>query len=559
MSVFKPQFSKKLAGLGFGWLALMWGLAASVAVASPLFAGVSGIEAGKAAAGNVQPIHFQSDLPFQYQMQVLDADHIVLRLYNARLADTLLTPEGGVNLLSGGSVESAALRLFENNALPNAEYQEIILTGAGLGQKTLRVTGATEMPLTQALTIKKVPPQAVNRVAVSKPASSLTAGLPNLASLQRPAQGEKSTKKAFQKLVNEPLAMMALVNDAASPEPASDLKPLVPPAQNNTPASPKIVAGPSIASVSNVTNVASARPAQAPRVPVVETPDYLPPSYLPVKNQAQTTPLQAIQSQAVGATPVAAPVTEPEPSYQVLTPLPRYKGGAAPIQAMTIDREGRTVVVRPKNQPITDFSIGTETAGYNTLFQAEPETEQQQVGRLMADALDAYKQKQFDQALARIQQALRIDSKNSDLYAALAEIQIQLKQPAKAVAAYQKATEQSQEKYGQRYAQVLVLAGQRDQALLVLKKLYQQNNKQVQVAYMLGTLYEEQGQTQEALPYLKQAAALHPASADIQYNLGLAYELSGDRLQAEKHYRQALNLNASATDASKALARVRAE
>ncbi len=255
---------------------------------------------------------------------------------------------------------------------------------------------------------------------------------------------------------------------------------------------------------------------------------------------------------------MSAVVVEREAKPSVIQLMPRYTGGAKPIQAMTTDNQGHPVLIQPKSEPIPEFGIGGSTpdGGYNALLQAEPDS-RNSVNQYMSDALGAYRAKAYPLALKQVQKALLLDAHNPDLLAALAEIQLKLGQASLAQENYHQAQILSPEKYGIRYAQLLSLNGSPEAAIQVLKALHRENPKQPQVAYLLGTLYEDQGQTTLALQYLHQAAQLHPASADIQYNLGLAYELSGDRLRAEKHYRQALNLHPAAPDVSKALARVR--
>ncbi|WP_373532597.1 tetratricopeptide repeat protein [Vampirovibrio sp.] len=520
------------------------------AFAASLFAGVTSVEASPASASNEQGLHFRADLPFQYQTQVLDADHIVLRLYNARLADQLITPEGGINLLSGGAIQAAKLRNPASNSQSSSDsskgYQEIVLSGPGLGQKKLKITGAEALPVPVAHSVAHlntphagpVRQQAAATLKLSlKPlpqAPQVTAN----AKAQEPKPAQKKSDSAlFHKLTEQPVAMLA-VSDADSVA---------------QPAGGKNTGGPTIASV---TDVAGRRNASG--MPLVVENRTASPS-LPATRPAQR--LNAAQPEPVQypVLPTEPEEEAPEPFYQVLTPLPRYQGGAAPIQAMTTDQNGNTILVRPKNQAIPEFSVASGSGGYNTLFQAESETEAQTVSRLMAQALNAYQNQQFKQALGPIQQAIGIDADNADLYAALAEIQLKLNQAKAASETYGKAFKKGADQYGQRYAQLLVLSGQREQAITVLKQLYQQAARQPDIAYMLGTLYEEMGQTAEALPYLKQAAQLHPASADIQYNLGLAYELSGDSLLAERHYQKALSLNPKAADARTALSRVKTD
>jgi tetratricopeptide (TPR) repeat protein len=535
---FQPEWSRRCCGhkraalVGLACLALA--LSVPWAFASPLFAGVTSIEADDLSLSGEQGLNFHADLPFQYQTQVQDADHIILRLYNARLADSLITAEGIVNILSGGAIQSAMLRQSPSNGNSSTDYQEIILFGPGLGQKKLKIMGAQALPLPVAKSVASLSDKRLDKghqpaKSAKKPIQSSTplaqANIKARAKTQKLA--EKKQDQALHKTTQQPVAMMALPDTDKTSLPSN---------------------GPQIASVTDVAGrrITSSMPL------VVEN---RPPEYSKQASQ----PFKATESEVVQSpAPLAELEEAPEPEYQMLTPLPRYQGGAAPIQAMTTDQQGNPVLVRPKNQVIPEFTIASINEGYNTLFQAEPDSNSQKVSRLMAQALGAYQNQHFKQALAPIQQALGLDADNADLYAALAEIQIKLNQPKLASEVYAMAFKHGPDKYGQRYAQVLVLSGQRQQAVAVLKQLYRQDAQQAEIAYMLGTLYEEMGQTTEALPYLRQAAELHPASADIQYNLGLAYELSGDRLLAEKHYQKALSLNPDAVDTRNALSRVKA-
>lgn len=512
-------------------------LSSAVGMAMPLFSGITGIEAGALQADGSQLIRFSADLPFQYQTQVLDADNVVLRIYNARLGQALLTPEGAINVLAGGAIESAKLRSAPTQAGTASNFQELVFSGAGLGRLKLKIIGGEALPVTVTL------PQPVSERLVSADTRP-----PAKATSTRPSSQPAAKGKPFNPVVGRSLSHLdALKKELKTSKPAVDGsgfdkmmgQPIA--MMATTAESPTSVErrGPQIASV---TSLAGDVP-QAAALPVAKS----------------TSPAARVAPEpAEVSVPLSSEQAYPEPAYQVLTPLPRYQGGAAPIQAMTTDASGKPVLIRPKNQPIPEFSINQSPESFNVLFQSEGTPAQQRVASLMADSLKAYQAKQYAKALPLIQQALQLQADNADLYAALAEIQGQLAQKQEAAKAYARAYQYNPQQYGQPYAQALVLVGQRKKAIEVLTALYGKNPNQAGVAYMLGTLYEELGQTEQALPYLKQAAELHPGSADIQYNLGLAYELSGDNLLAERHYQRALRLDASAADAQKALTRVRA-
>jgi len=489
--------------------------------AQVLFSGISSLEARASADGSVQILNFQTDVPFQYKKQVLNHDTIVLRLYNARLAQNLITPEGSINLLAGGAVQSARLKLANGTTGAGDSVQEIVLTGPGLGDRTLKVMGAVEMPSHPTVTATQH--MMLARVATKKSSwQKKPAALPSFNNLRNlTANG----------------AINGVIRD------------------DNHPGSAPAVAYPAIAEAPRIEPEDPALPtvmklSPGPRIEEVSS------------AQQNTTYTEASNGRdslnAVDSSQNRVYAAGQEASSSVTTALPRYTGGAKPIEAMTTDNQGHPILIKPKSQPIPEFSVkNSGSGGYNTLFQAELEDPQQRIGRFLSDALVAYKANQFGVAQRQVQQALMLDANNADLLAALAEIQLKQGQTALAEQNYQKAQERALDKYGSRYAQLLTQQGKRKEAIQVLEALYRANPKQVQVAYMLGTLNEELGQTAQALTYLQQAAQLHPASADIQYNLGLAYELSGDREQAEKHYRQALSLTPKAPDILKALARVR--
>jgi Flp pilus assembly protein TadD len=501
-------------------------LATGTMWANSMFVGITGIETRPGQTASVQVVEFHADLPFYYQMQLLDKDHVVLRLYNVQIAENLLTSEGSINMLTGGAVQSAMLKQPPVKKLVTEAYREIILTGPGLGTKTIQVTGAKPLPLS-----------ALSAQLPSTKSKTNKAGrsYPNLADLERQWQSQELAKD------NPSLVMMALANQNG-------------PTAGTTQTDSRIEIEesskrkPQIESVMNV----SGAPTYAPR----------PTAAVKQSSEAFTssqTVYEQVTSNTVSVPQTSTEAAPPEPGYQVMMPLPRYQGGAAPIKAVTLDGNGRPILIQPKNAPIAEYEVGSTNGGYNTLFQEESAelTENDQVDQRMADALTAYQSGRYEQALSQVKQALTINEKNADLYAALAEIQLKLKQTEQASTAYEKAQALEPGKYNLRYAQVLVLAGKRPTAIHFLESLYQRDPKQAQIVYMLGTLQEEAGNTPKALSYLKQAAELHPGSADIQYNLGLAYEFSGDWEQAELHYRKALSLNPGAKDITTALERVR--
>jgi len=511
------SFNKFLVPMAIG----IWLLYASPARAQAIFSGISSIEAHAKPNGTAQVIQFQADLPFQYRKQIIDRNTVVLRLYNARFAQSVLTSEGHVNLLSDGIIKDIRLKSTSHNGNLTENVQEIVLTGPGLGTSPIQVLGGEELAETHHsptshVMLARIPSKNTAHKKSAQPAidySNLQTIGANGGIIQDDNHPD-SQSTTHKRLPNSGSTRID-VEESTSNAPGNQM------AQ----ALPTIIKGGGTDSV-----------------PSEDTGS--------VENRDSFQPMQGNSGSRV------YDISEP-PQSPVINTLPNYTGGAKPIAAMTVDNHGHPVLIKPKSQPIPEFEVGnpSKNGGYNTLFQADS-FNHPRIDRLLSDALGAYKANQFELAQKQIQQALMLDPHNADLLAAMAEVQLKLDQASLAQINYQKANELSPDKYATRYAQVLTINGKRQEAIQILEALYQQNPKQPQVVYMLGTLNEELGKTSQALNYLQQAEQLHPASADIQYNLGLAYELSGDPEQAEKHYRQALSLNPKATDISKALARV---
>ena len=252
--------------------------------------------------------------------------------------------------------------------------------------------------------------------------------------------------------------------------------------------------------------------------------------------------------------PAAAPQPPQQPAaYQMAKALPRYEGGSPPIQ-FTVSGYGansQQVYTLPSGNagPNNDPAIAALAYGNSD----------EQVNVLMKKSLDNFKTGNYSDARTQVERALKLDDQNAELYAALSEIELKQNRFEEAEQAYSKAVALDAKKSGPRYAQILILAGDRGKAMNLLKDMAKDpavnDTDKSKVHYMLGTLYQENGEMLEAIGHLQAAARLSPKNADIQYNLGLAYEFQGDLQQAKTHYNKAVQLNPKAEDAKKALAR----
>lgn len=258
------------------------------------------------------------------------------------------------------------------------------------------------------------------------------------------------------------------------------------------------------------------------------------------------------------ASPAPSPIDE-----QAACPTPVIPAQISGIKAVTTNSRGETIYLQPRQGAVPDFASTIargnpepESDGYNALFQEEVGF-RQRVDSLVFAAQQAYRRKEYGKALEALQNATRLDSNNSDLVAAIGEVQLEMRRHDEAIKAYQRADQITPQRHRLRYAQVLALSGQRKDAIDLLKAPLPEPKQEAQRAYLLGTLYEELGELQQALPYLTEAARLQPESADIRYNLGLTYELAGQKNQAYQYYRQAQALDPNASDIKQALARTK--
>lgn len=118
--------------------------------AAELFAGVSSIQINDVRSSQIQ-LQFQSDMPFEYRVKVLDNDRIALKLYNAKLSSQLRGPQLNssytlLNLSPSKLVKQGTILNPFPGMADDSTSEEIVLQGPGLGKKSLKVSGATLRP-----------------------------------------------------------------------------------------------------------------------------------------------------------------------------------------------------------------------------------------------------------------------------------------------------------------------------------------------------------------------------------------------------------------------------
>jgi len=554
------------------------------------FAGITEIVA-KPSLGRLQRIAVSADLPFEYEVQPINADRVLVTLKRAHLANNLVSGNT-VNIQSNGHVESAVLQ-----ATNNPDNVQVILSGNGLGNKQILMEGGI-----QVTTAAVDNPMAVSAVAQTptrietdlEAVSTETVEVRPANKPQKLAASSEPLPTAKEKKYGDEAYLML---DYEQP-PVQGIQPY----KIRNKWEPLRVTTTNFAQPSNLgveLTVMPVKPVQKTEpkksdepVNVLMQDDQSGKKKAPLNTSSR---IDIEPSEEVVLTPAVATTvpaaTEPLPKKMPIQiteakDVPRFTGladrtaqpGDMISQSGVRSDEvykGPTITALPAypyappnkyietaEKPMT-YQIGepgkTPSEPVNVLSYADVSTKQ--VNALMQQALAEYKQHDYSAAEVKIRQALAQNDQDPNLYAALGEIQVKTHRLSDAQKSYAQANSLNS-KYSLRYAEVLVLNHQRSEAIMVLENMLGSSiqsldkNHLGKIHYMLGTLNEEIGDTPKALDHLQTAERFNPGSADIQYNLGVAYELLGNPEKAKVHYANASRLNPMAHDAKLALSRV---
>lgn len=567
--------------------------------AAELFAGIDGLQP-MPVQGNTQTIQVISDLPFQYQLIPLNTDQVLVRFLNARLSARLQTADGIIPIETGGSmVAHATVRTSET-----PDIEEVVLIGEGLGRKKVILEGGEEVPVSARELSKYTVPNKSVRTARNSPSfipSTYPSGVGNYSpyglvqsgnGIQLPfinprtkqgntVEAEEQLPQAppvrlprpsFQPEVSgqdfnaTPIQTWQQPQEAyeetpvtISEEPALESNPTEAHSFNSTESEIELQqsiqsqASPAISRNSDNTFLRPKAEVEAkPRLELAlenSTAGIL--STKPAAIQHSN----HIQPNSPGITERPQPTHKPTVRFPDDSPISQSSPNLAQIQSeqsISMDRSPLSY------QQYTSPKPSTEPV-YNTLAYSSP----MQLQTTLDQAKAQYAEHRYEAAESTIETALQNNPNDASLYAALGELYIEQHRYPSAQMAYGQAYNISQNTNAIRYAQVLILTQQSQQAISVLQKFLSPKNSQLNSAdngkahYILGTLLEERGDTGKALPHLQQAAQFLPDDADIQYNLALAYELIGNLAMAKAHYSKATQLNPSAQDARQGLNRVK--
>lgn len=108
-------------------------------------------------------------------------------------------------------------------------------------------------------------------------------------------------------------------------------------------------------------------------------------------------------------------------------------------------------------------------------------------------------------------------------------------------------------------AQIQVLQGQKDEAVLSLQRVYEMDPTQGQLLRQIGQLYEEQGRLDDALDTYVRYAERYPQEPDAYRDIGDVHRRRGEHDQAREQYDRALLVDPSSRASMLRIARLDAD
>lgn len=104
--------------------------------------------------------------------------------------------------------------------------------------------------------------------------------------------------------------------------------------------------------------------------------------------------------------------------------------------------------------------------------------------------------------------------------------------------------------------EILYKKGRLQEAVTLLHKADNLNNKSYQTHYLLGKAEEGLGHLDLAIHHMETASSLKPKNSDLHYNMAILYEEQKNFAKAIERLEQAINLEPSFTSAKLMLAKL---
>lgn len=199
-------------------------------------------------------------------------------------------------------------------------------------------------------------------------------------------------------------------------------------------------------------------------------------------------------------------------------------------QAVQQKQQQQKQQVMQQQQQQNDFDRAREN-----IIQAR----EQEIGQLLSEGVELWRQKRAQEATQRFEQVLRLDPANAEAHFSLGIIEESTGNFVEALSSYQQASQaQPQVKeYGEAVKTL--------EKKLQQKQLAQGQQAALRMLAEAASAAFKQGEYVKALDLYKQLDSKAPNQALVKYNIGTLYLMVKDSQSALKYYEQAVKLNPS--------------
>ena len=197
-------------------------------------------------------------------------------------------------------------------------------------------------------------------------------------------------------------------------------------------------------------------------------------------------------------------------------------------------------------KPASTVSSGSTEAA--SPAAADPAKVLVQQGTVLAD------EKKYAEAIAKYEEALRLNPGMYLLNGEIGNFYLQMDQPDKAIEAYKKVLEKEPANQSARLAIVTSLLNRKDiaEAKKILEGMDVNAITNPNTLYEIGVRFYNAQETKEAIRYWEKAVAMDPKMADAYVQLGAAYVSVGDNEKAKQMLQKAIELDPASDNAKMA-------
>ncbi len=199
-------------------------------------------------------------------------------------------------------------------------------------------------------------------------------------------------------------------------------------------------------------------------------------------------------------------------------------------QALQQKQQQQKQQVMQQQQQQNDFDRAREN-----IIQAR----EQEIGQLLSEGVELWRQKRAQEATQRFEQVLRLDPSNAEAHFSLGIIEESTGNFVEALSSYQQAA-QSQPQVKEYGEAVKTL-----EKKLAQKQVAQGQQAALRMLAESASAAFKQGEYVKALDLYKSLDAKAPNQALVKYNIGTLYLMVKDSQNALKYYEQAVKLNPS--------------